>query len=179
MMKRFAFLLAVSAIGAAPGVAQQSPMPPVVPVAPAMAIAPPPPVVSIARSDARPASFAVELWGGNERLWAGSLRLAGHGSAWFNSTLNQAPEACPADKSELGRYAPNSTTSVRVGVSRRSYQAAENAFSVSASWSRPGVPCVEDGSTTVTFDRPFDMKVGGKAEFKGDGSLMVRITRTK
>jgi hypothetical protein len=121
--------------------------------------------------------FQVEVLGGSERLWLGDLRLGNYNNASFNSSVNEAPEICPADKSNLGSYAPNYGRSVRVSLSRRGY-GVENVFSANASWTRPGVVC-EEGSSTVSFDRSFKLEVGGKTELKGDGGLVVRLTRLK
>ncbi|MCW1402224.1 hypothetical protein OKA06_07745 [Novosphingobium sp. MW5] len=117
--------------------------------------------------------------GGAERLWSGELRVGGYNSASFNSTVSEAPETCPADKSDLGNYAPNFSRTIRVSVSRRGYDGGNNGFFVSASWTRPGLPCEEYGSSTVSFDRPIKLEVGSKAEMKGDGGLVVRLTRLK
>ncbi len=148
--------------------------------------APPPPVM-IAPMPIRTTSpvrlpaavFQVEVLGGTERLWLGDLRVGGYGTASFNSSVNEAPETCPSDKSNLGSYAPNYGRSVRVALNRRGYAANDDTFSVSANWTRPGVACEDSGSSTVSFDRPFKLEVGGKAEFKGDGGLIVRVSRLK
>lgn len=151
------------------------PMPP-----PPVMIAPPNPVPMIAApSRVPPAVLQVELLGGSERLWAGELRVGAYNNASFNSTVNEAPETCPADKSNLGSYAPNLSRTIRVSVSRRGYDAGNSGFFVSASWTRPGLPCEEYGSSTVSFDRPVKLEIGSKAEMKGDGGLVVRLTRFK
>ncbi len=109
----------------------------------------------------------------------GNLRVGAYNSASFSSSVNEAPETCAADRSNLGSYAPNYGRNVRVSLNQRSYGPDANTFTVSASWTRPGVAC-EDGSTsTVSFDRPFKLEVGEKAEFKGDGGLVVRVARLK
>lgn len=154
------------------------PMPPAPP--PPVMITPVPPMIRTAAPARVPATvFQVEVLGGAERLWLGDLRVGGYGTASFNSSVNEAPETCPADKSNLGSYAPNYGRSVRVSLSRRGYGANENTFTVSANWTRPGAACEEAGSSTVSFDRHFKLDVGGKAEFKGDGGLVVRVSRLK
>lgn len=155
---------------------------PVVPPPPVM-IAPPPPI-AVAPPYQRqiPATvFQVEIMGGAERLWLGDLRVGNYGSATFNSSVSEAPETCAADKSNLGSYAPNYGRSIRVSISRNGYgySSEANTFAVNASWTRPGTPCEERGTGTVSFERPFKMDVGGRAEFKGDGGLMVRVSRIK
>lgn len=150
------------------------PMPP-----PPVMVAPAPVPMIAAPSRMLPTVFQVELLGGAERLWSGELRVGGYNSASFNSTVSEAPETCPADKSDLGNYAPNFSRTIRVSVSRRGYDGGNNGFFVSASWTRPGLPCEEYGSSTVSFDRPIKLEVGSKAEMKGDGGLVVRLTRLK
>lgn len=184
-------LLILIAASAAPLAAQNAGkvVPPTiqaVPLPPPVMIAPPPPMaVPMVRSPNSfpPTTFQVEVLGGTERLWSGQLRVANYNSASYNSSVNEAPETCPADKSNLGRYAPNFSRSIRVGLNRRGYgygpKEGENSFSISANWTRPGVPCEEDGSSSVSFDRTFTLEVGGKAEFKGDGGLVVRLSRVK
>lgn len=153
------------------------PMPPAPP--PPVMIAPPMPIRTTAPARLPATLFQVEVLGGTERLWLGDLRVGGYGTASFNSSVNEAPEICPADKSNLGSYAPNYGRSVRVALNRRGYTPEDTSFTVSANWTRPGVACEDSGSSTVSFDRPFKLEVGGKAEFKGDGGLIVRLTRLK
>lgn len=165
-----------------------APMPPAPPPPPIRTVVAPPPPVMVAPapvpmvaapSRMPPAVVQIELLGGAERLWSGDLRIGGYNNASFSSTVTEAPETCPADKSNLASYAPNSSRTIRVAVSRRGYDAGNNGFFVSASWTRPGLPCEEYGSSTVSFDRPIKLEVGSKAEMKGDGGLVVRLTRLK
>ncbi|MFM5907051.1 MAG: hypothetical protein ACKOPO_05630 [Novosphingobium sp.] len=167
----------------APVAVAPSPAPPVmIPPPPPIMIAPAPSAYR-SQNNLPMAVFQVELIGGTERLWSGQLRLNSYNSASFNSTINEAMETCPADKANLGRYAPNFSRSVRVGLSRRNYGygSTENSdeFAVSATWTRPGIPCQEDGTSSVSFDRPVTMTVGARTEIKGDGGLVVRLTRVK
>jgi hypothetical protein len=161
---------------------RKAPAPPLPPAPPIM-VAPPPPVMVAPRpaTPLPPTTFQVEVLGGSERLWAGTLRVGNYNSASYNSTITESLEGCPADKSNLARYAPNSSRSVRIGIARRSYGygSSENldSFAISASWTRPGVPCEEDGTSNVSFDRPVTMSIGSRAEMKGDGGLVVRLTR--
>lgn len=160
--------------------AQDSTVRPVPPAPPApVMIAPPMPIRTTAPVRLPATLFQVEVLGGTERLWLGDLRVGGYGTASFNSSVNEAPETCPADKSNLGSYAPNYGRSVRVALNRRGYTAEDASFSVSANWTRPGVACEDSGSSTVSFDRPFKLAVGGKTEIRGDGGLVVRLVRLK
>ena len=185
-------LFTLVAASAAPLAAQSTPVtvpppppaPPViraVPPPPPVMVAPPPPVMIApsAPKNQPPVVLQVELWGGSEKLWAGQLRVAGYNGANYNSSISEAPETCPADKSNLGYYAPNFGRSVRVNIYRRGYSENDAQFSVSASWTRPGTPCVDTGSSTVSFDRTVTLDAGGKAELKGDGGLIVRLARVK
>ncbi|WP_144039923.1 hypothetical protein [Novosphingobium sp. TH158] len=126
-----------------------------------------------------PALFQVELWGGGEKLWSGQMRLANYAGASFNSTLSEAPEPCPADKSALGTYAPNQSRSLRVAINRRGYAPENPEYTVSASWTRPAGGCEAGGTSSVSFDRPMTIAVGQKQELKGDGGLAVVVTRLK
>jgi hypothetical protein len=169
-------ILTLVASTAASAQTRPEPMPPAPP--PPVMIAPPMPVPMVASPARLPATvFQVEVLGGTERLWAGDLRVGSYNNASFSSSVNEAPETCSADKANLGSYAPNFSRSVRVSLSRRGYGAADT-FNVNASWTRPGVAC-EEGSSTVSFDRSFKLEVGGRTEMKGDGGLVVRLTRLK
>lgn len=180
----FVFVLAATATSAlaaqpVPVIDTASPPPPTPPVIIAPPVAPPMPTIRSAPSKPLPpVQFQVEVMGGNERLWAGALRIANYSTASFNTTITEAPETCPADKGNLGFYAPGFTRSVRVSLARRGY-GKDGAFSVSAQWTRPGAPCEEGSSLSVSFDRTFSLEPGEKGEFKGDGGLVVRITRLK
>lgn len=178
------FTLVASTASAQDQPAPMPPAPPPPPVvrtvprpAPPVMVAPPPMIQAPAHIP--PTVLAVELMGGAEKLWSGELRIANYNNSSFSSTVSEAPATCPADKSNLGSYAPNQSRTIRVSVSRRGYDAGNNGFFVSASWTRPGLPCEENGSSTVSFDRPIKLEVGSKAEMKGDGGLVVRLTRLK
>ncbi|MFM6932512.1 MAG: hypothetical protein ACKOUT_09750 [Novosphingobium sp.] len=175
------FTLVASTAAAAQSRPVPMPPPPVVaPPPPPVMIAPAPPMIRTVQAARMPATvFQVEVLGETERLWSGTLRVGAYNNAAFNSSVNEAPETCPADKSNLGSYAPNFGRSVRVALSRRGYGADDNTFTVSANWTRPGAACEDGGSAAVSFDRPFKLDVGGKAEFKGDGGLVVRVSRLK
>lgn len=177
-------ILFVAIVGtAAPLLAQSNSVPPPAP-SPIQAVKAAPPAPPLIRQiePARalpPAVFQVEMWGGNEKLWAGQLRVGTYGGANFNSTVSDAPETCQADKSNLGFYAPNQNRSIRVSLNSRRQSETNTVFSISASWTRPGVACEEAGSSTVSFDRTFNLEVGGKTELKSDGGLVVKLSRVK
>ncbi len=176
------FVVALAEASASANAQQHVSVPPMAPPPPPVMVSPMPVATTLRTTTPRPAvMIAVEVMGGAERLWAGQLRVAEYNSASFNSSVNEAPETCPADKSAQGRYAPNSGRSVQLSISRRNYDRSpsgeDSNFAISAGWTRPGVACEAGGTSTVSFNRTVALAPGGKAELKGDGGLVVRVSR--
>lgn len=123
----------------------------------------------------KPVLVTVEVAGEADILYKGDLRI-GDTAASYNSSVNEAFEACPADGTGVPRFS-NATSSVRVSVSRRERDAkAGERFNVSVNWVRPGPPC-EGGVSTVGFDRTVSLDPGKTATLAGDAGLTVRVTR--
>lgn len=169
---------AVSKAAAAPSLEQgpSTPPPPVVMVSPR-------PVREYSAEEALlapPAVFAIEIMGGGQKVWAGSLRVGRNDSASISMNLSEAPERCAA------AAAPSYATRGRADAFRLSLQlysgrsgTADDQFSINASWMRPGDPCEGGGTLSTGLERMITLAAGNSTVLKADGGLVVKLTRTK
>lgn len=170
---------ALAAIPAA--AAQPAVRPPVAPPPPMVVqtIEPPMAAVRGARLAERRAviAFDVEVRGGREVLWSGTLRVSGNMAGEYTQSKREAWSPCPGDAEGASRY-PYRQNELRVSLSRRNGDGEADAFSITTSLIRPLESCGEgQGSRSVAITQVVTLAPGASRELTGDGGLSVRLTR--
>lgn len=152
---------------------------------PVQVMAPPPPPITAdmpggrgPRNEPPLAMLDIEVKGGAELLWTGSLRI-GLGPSEYMENLREAREPCRGGQArDLGadRFI---TRQLRVFAGRTSYGSpgAADQFVISLNWIRPVPTCEGGGSRTVSFERQVTITPGGVVRVDGDAGVTILLKR--
>ena len=121
-------------------------------------------------------TFDIEMRGAKVPLWSGSLRLRGNGnSASYTQSKQDAADSCLGENGSARQ-----TNDLRLTINRVYSNEGEDRFSVAANWARPQDNCPDGvGIQTVSFQLIVAVKPGETRELRGDGGLVVTLTRRR
>ncbi len=159
-------------------------------IEPMQTVAPPPPAPAIPVERDSPAENAriqramqeivtldVEVTGGTERLWFGTMRINNQNSGDYTSSLRHAGPC--ADGDEVGRSYNGQQNQLTVNL-RRAYNRDIDGFTIRVGWTHPRQECgTGGGQATVGFEQGFSLRPGASIQLAGDGGLSVKITRRR
>ena len=124
-------------------------------------------------------SIAVEVTGGTQVLWRGSLRIGGnYGNANFSQSKSEFGDACPGQPANPNQ-SRNSNEQLSFNLNRTNWQQNPDGFAVNVNWVRPITPCDGEGTTTVGFNRNITLALGQVFEIDGGNGLRVKLTRQR
>jgi hypothetical protein len=122
-------------------------------------------------------TIAIEIRGGGDDLWTGTLRVGGnYGNASFSQSVNEFIAPCPSDSSNPNNNSA-SNRQLNFNISRRNPQQDANLFYINVNWTRPLPACQGEGNDTFGFNRVVSIPAGGTVTIEGVGGLSVKLSR--
>lgn len=147
------------------------------PVAPQVAVETPNDSARIQRALQEIVTLDIEVTGGGERLWSGTLRVNSQQNADYRATLQQARPACAGADPTRNIY-NGEQNQLSVSISRRGWGRDIDGFMAQVNWTRPLNSCETGaGQATVGFNREFVLRPQAVTQLAGDGGLVVKIAR--
>lgn len=120
----------------------------------------------------------VEILGGGERLWLGSMRVNSQNAGEYTANLRQAPPCASADDAQ--RYYGGLQNQLNVAINRRGYESSVDGFQIRTNWVHSQQECAsERRQVTVGFEQSFTLRPGESTQIVGDGGLLVKISRRR
>jgi hypothetical protein len=183
-------VIAAAAIPASGAAAAAKPKPPVPPIDTVTVMPPPPaPVVPVLRESPQDSAriqralqevvtLDVEILGGGERLWLGSMRVNNQNSGEYTANLRQAPPCSSTDDTQ--RYYGGLQNQLNLSIQRRGYDSNVDGFQIRTNWVHSQQECAsERRQVTVGFEQSFTLRPGESTQIVGDGGLLVKISRRR
>lgn len=172
------FMLSQNAFAqAAEPIYAMSPPPP----APVVTVREPPRVAEFAQRDQerrQVMTFDLEVRGGKELIWAGSLRVAASAAGDYSQSRREPFDSCPGEPG-ASNY-PGRQNELRLSLSRNYGNDAPNRFNLAVNWVRPVEDCAEGhGNRAAAIQQTFNLMPGESRQFSGDGGLAVKLTRRR
>lgn len=149
----------------------------------ATAIARPSSAVVAMHQDSRmmaqsPATIAIEILEGSEKLWSGSLRVGGMGGSSFSESKSEFEDPCPGQPETDDRYYA-SNHQLSFNINRQMSPEEPDQFWVNVSRGRPVPRCEGNGTNTVGFNRLVTLAPGQTVQLGGEMGLLVKLTRQR
>lgn len=149
---------------------------PPTPVVPTRGAPPSPIQTRQAQADAEMpprSSFSVRVTGAGREIWSGEMNIDNNQGADLRMTLQQGDAVCGnRPEARYVRRQTGLTFSIR-NVGR----GADDAFSISAEWTRPSTDCDLPGTRATGVETVATIAPGTTRVIEGDGGLKIELTR--